>query len=377
MNTHNNKLLFSNLREDENNYKLNLDILSSLKPLQGKIINLQKQENYIKNVDFNQNIEDNYSTLNTMPKIFFEQFFSNENNKKQYTDNPIFKQIPNISPQLGYNSMNFNYSLSNFFYPNFFPTNQITNQNIINSYINSNLYYRMNSLYPIIIPENLFLIKPLQQLVSTPINQNPITQIPTINRDEVISENNNIKINQKKNNYLLNKKRKNEANINIKKNEFINKNKYLEKINNKLNNSLFKVKQEKNKDELEQLNGEKKKFNIYHKSQYIYRRRKKRIKKIFHLNIFKFNCNHKGCDAIFKTKKQLVYHHFKMSAECHSDTISLLKMISSIKELLLKHEKKGKNIKNIEKFSLLYKETMKNISLDEHIETIAGFNFED
>ena len=52
-------------------------------------------------------------------------------------------------------------------------------------------------------------------------------------------------------------------------------------------------------------------------------------------------------------------------------------MISSIKELLLKHEKKGKNIKNIEKFSLLYKETMKNISLDEHIETIAGFNFED
>ena len=259
MNTYNNKLIFSNFREDEKNYQLNLDILSSLKPLQGKIINLKEQENYFKNVDPNQNIEDNYSTSNTMPNIFFEQFFSNENFKRQYTDNSFFKQILNISPQLGYNTMNFYNSLSNFFCPNFFPANQIPNTNIINPYIISNLYKSINSKYPIINTENLFLNKPLQHLVSIPINQNSIAQIPSINKGEIISENNDMKINQKKNNYLLNKKRNNDTNINIKKNEFIKKNKYLGKINNKSNNSLFVVKQEEIKDELEQANGEKKK----------------------------------------------------------------------------------------------------------------------
>ena len=113
--------------------------------------------------------------------------------------------------------------------------------------------------------------------------------------------------------------------------------------------------------------------------EYIYRRRKKRIKKKLNLNLFKFNCSHNGCDGAFKTKKQLVYHHSKMSAGCHNDKISLLKMISLVKKLLLQQDKKGKNNqnKNLKKFSLLYKETMKNIPLVEHIDTIVGFNFED
>ena len=44
---------------------------------------------------------------------------------------------------------------------------------------------------------------------------------------------------------------------------------------------------------------------------------------------------------------------------------------------LLCVEKIDRFINNIKKFGELYKETMKNISLDEHIETLVGFNFED
>ena len=83
-------------------------------------------------------------------------------------------------------------------------------------------------------------------------------------------------------------------------------------------------------------------------------------------------CGHEGCEGDFKTKKQLVFHHYKMSIECHNDTIALLKLISYIKKLL----KKENNI-NIEKYSLLYKEAMNNIPLDAYINAITGYNFED
>ena len=69
-----------------------------------------------------------------------------------------------------------------------------------------------------------------------------------------------------------------------------------------------------------------------------------------------------------------------MSIECHYDTITLLKMIYSVKKLLLKHVKKNNEINNnniCEKYSLLYKETMNTIPFEEYIETIAGFNLED
>ena len=66
-----------------------------------------------------------------------------------------------------------------------------------------------------------------------------------------------------------------------------------------------------------------------------------------------------------------------MSIECHNDTINLLKMINSVKEILLKKKNFKENENIFNKFSELYKETMKNISLPEHIETLVGFNFED
>ena len=62
-----------------------------------------------------------------------------------------------------------------------------------------------------------------------------------------------------------------------------------------------------------------------------------------------------------------------MNPQCHNDTILILKMIYNIKILL----KRNNLEKNKIKFDELYKETMKKISLDEHIETLVGYNFED
>ena len=64
-----------------------------------------------------------------------------------------------------------------------------------------------------------------------------------------------------------------------------------------------------------------------------------------------------------------------MNVECHNDIINLLKLIYSTKTLLLKKSDKIEEISK--KYGDLYRETMKKIPLDEHIETIVGVNFED
>ena len=62
-----------------------------------------------------------------------------------------------------------------------------------------------------------------------------------------------------------------------------------------------------------------------------------------------------------------------MNPQCHNDTVLILKMINIAKTIL----KKNNFEKNKERFSELYKETMEKVSLDEHIETLVGYNFED
>ena len=116
-------------------------------------------------------------------------------------------------------------------------------------------------------------------------------------------------------------------------------------------------------------------FTVIRKSNYIYRKRKPRKKKLLNGIRNKIKCGHEGCEGIFKTKKQLVYHHYKMNVECHNDIINLLKLIYSTKTLLLKKSDKIEEISK--KYGDLYRETMKKIPLDEHIETIVGVNFED
>lgn len=273
--------------------------------------------------------------------------------------NNIFTYKPNNPNQMWYSSMNyFNYcNFNNFLKPYFFMQNQ--------DFTNPYSFYLMNSNYSL-IELNKLLINPSNPQYLVPAKTNQILHTKDkIGEEEVI---NNTPI-------LLNKKRKEGSSLNLKNDHIIKK---INKINkNKRKGPFFIVKLKIPKNALEQ--EEKKKFIIYKKSKYVYFKRKMK-KKFINLNKSRNICDHKGCCAKIKTRKQFIFHHFKKTSECHYDTITLLKMISSVKKLLLKENQNRSEIKKneiIEKYSHLYEEVMKNISLGEYIDSIAGFNLED
>ena len=363
------------------NYKMSLDILSSLKSIPGKIIKLQsdnfqsEKENFNKDKTFNDS-EEKFSTFNTLSKdILSKEYYYMKAREELCTQNSLFMQYPyNNQAQLGYHTHNYFINNSLLFLPGLiFP-----NQNYM-----IYPYKTFNSVCPIksINCFKEFKVNPSNSVfnkISFPMRKVPVIQIPieTSSKDDDNSENT-----QNKNNNLLNIENINKK-INIINNDVIkNNNSILNKKRNRTesNNIYFLVKKEQKKS-IANSSFKKNKFNVYKKSKYVFRKRKKRIKNNLNLNRIKINCSHKGCESIFKTKKQLAFHHYKMSIECHYDTISLLKLIASVKKLLLKQTKNTKkiNVNNIwEKYSLLYKETMNNMPLEEYIETIVGFNLED
>jgi hypothetical protein len=381
----NNQQNSEEIRNKGENYKMSLDILSSLKSIPGKIIKLQsnnfqsKKENLDKDKSFNDT-EEKYSTFNTLSKdMLSNEYYYKKTLEVLCSQNSPFKQYPyyNQAKLVYYTQNYFNYN-SLMFLPNF----QFSNQNyMIYPYKTLNSVYQMKSTNCF----KEFTVNPSNYIInkaSITVRNVPVTQIPID-----ISEKNddNYEIMQIKNNNFLNKENINKNNINIINNDIIknnnNNNSILNKKRNRTesNNIYFLVKKEQKKP-FEHLSSKKTVFSVYKKSKYIFRKRKKRINNNFNLTRIKINCPHKGCESNFKTQKQMVFHHYKMSIECHNDTISLLKMISSVKKILLKQAKKNNEINEnniLEKYSLLYKETMKNIPFEEYIETIVGFNFED
>ena len=89
----------------------------------------------------------------------------------------------------------------------------------------------------------------------------------------------------------------------------------------------------------------------------------------------KYYCKHCGCDISFKTKKLANFHHLKMSPECQEDSVYFLKLIYETKKLLLKNIEKNK--KSFDKFSSLYENALKDISLNEYIKIYTGFKIKD
>lgn len=394
-----NNQILKETNSPDKNYQLNMEILSSLKSLPGKVVNLQSEKFIFKNDDINKKVifpEEKFTTSSSISKELFCDPFSNEADKmhkKSNTTNSVFKPIPYFpikKTTMNYYNLSSMMSFSDFFVPN--PNQNITAFNPLKI---TNESFSKNSFYPIINPENT-LINPINQInpinpinIINPVtpffqNYNQINQIPLIT-EQLIKKNNFI---QTKNNFLLNKKRNsdNEININNINNNIINENKEKELDNTKKINiiknkpkpkSTFFCLKQKPKQNLEIPQQKKNLFTTIQKSNYIYRKRKPRKKKLLNGINNRIHCGHEGCEGIFKTKKQLVYHHFKMNLECHNDTINLLKMIFLTKKILLTNVEENERRKILEKYSELYKETMKNISLDEYIETLVGCNFED
>lgn len=271
--------------------------------------------------------------------------------------NYIFTYMPNNQNQIWYTSMNYyNYcNFNNFLKPYFFMPNQ--------DFAHPYPFYIMNSNYSLIELNPLLINNPNPQYL-VPSKTNQILNTIDKNGEEELIKNTPI---------LLNKKRKVGRQLNLKNGCIINK---INKNTRKGPFFIVKLKIRKNALKEEEV---KKMFIIYKKSKYVYFKRKMK-KKFSNLNKSRNICDHKGCCANIKTKKQFIFHHFKKTSECHNDTISLLKMISSVKKLLLKENQNQSEIKKneiIEKYSHLYEEVMKNISLDEYIDSIAGFNLQD
>ena len=385
----------SKKKKEDSNYQLNMEILSSLKSIPGKVVNLQS-ENFI-NDELNKKLqypEGKKTTSSSISKVskdfFYEQYGEKSEDKKLITNNSVFKPMMNIPQKKS--TMNFNFNPFNtvMSFPDLYLQNPLGNIQPNNDLsFSRNSYYVMNPN----MDQNLNLYNQLnlsgnQMNTLTQINQinqfnfitNPFNNsfnslnainIPQISLNDIFLNNNT----QNKN-IFLNQKRNIDEKTEIKEKE---------KVNNMKKGVLFLINQKKEKmnmnTDINNINNtnsqetinKKNLFTVIPKSSYNYKKRKPRKRKLLNGIKKKLICNHIGCEGTFRTKKQLIYHHYKMNPQCHNDTILILKMIYNIKILL----KRNNLEKNKIKFDELYKETMKKISLDEHIETLVGYNFED
>ena len=410
----------------DNKYKLNMEILNSLKPIPGKIISLQS-ENFIndelnKKLQYPEGKKTTSSSISKVSKEFFcDPLEDKLTNKKLITTNSVFKPMSNMPKKKStMNYFPFNTSMS---FPDLCIQNPIGNAppKITNSSFSRNSFCLMN---PNLEP-NPYLLNPLN-FTGNQMNNNTFTQINQINQynifcpnpfnsfntlnvpqnplnDIFLTKNNNNNSNninninnsneKNNNNIFLGEKRNSSDKIEEKEKPDNN----INNINNNKKNIFFKTNSQKKGDlNLNNLNNniidnnnniindfintnslettsKRIMFTVIQKSVYNYKKRKPRKRKILNRIKNKIKCSHKGCEGIFKTKKQLVYHHYKMNPQCQNDTITILKMIYDIKKILIKNNFE----KNKIKFGELYKTTMKKISLDEHIETLVGYNFED
>jgi len=373
-----------------------MEILSSLKSIPGKVVNLQS-ENFIneelnKKLQYPEGKKTTSSSISKVSKDFFcEQLEEKNTNKKLMTTNSVFKPMMNLPQKKS--TMNFYPFNTVMSFPDLCIQNPIGNAppKITNSSFSRNSFCVMN---PNLDP-NLSLLNQMNTLTQinqiNPINQynffsqNPFNSFGTLNalntptiplNDIYLNKNNNsnniknIFLGQKRNSDEKTEEKEKEKIFNNKKNIFFQinpqkKENSLNLNNNSTNNIINTNSQETtNKRNL---------FTVIPKSTYNYKKRKPRKRKALTGIKKKLTCSHHGCEGTFKTKKQLLYHHYKMNPQCQNDTIAILKMIYNIKILL-----KNNNLeKNKKKFGELYKQTMKNVSLDEHIETLVGYNFED
>lgn len=352
----------------KSNYQLNMEILTSLKSLPGKVINLQNEKFHFPNEGKDKGkpnlAEEKKTTSSSIPnELFYDPFNDMEKSNKCFnTTNSIFKPMTcfqNKSPTM--NSFELNSRMS---YPYYFPYNQnITN--LSNPAKFSNLSFSQNSFYPFANQDmkmmNYSTYNRINQINSFPSIFPTFTQYPIFNNTNNINIFNITPINNNNSNFLTKKRTNITDNVKIIQKE--------ESITESTNNIKILPKSESTEKNKEV----KKLFTVIPKSSYNYKIRKQRIKNSSNENSKDLICGHEGCDAIFKTRKQILFHHYKMNHECHSDTLALLKMLNATKAILLRRDDK----KILEKYSKLYKESMEKISLNEYIETMVGFNLED
>ena len=337
----------ANKNEENNLFQMNLNLLSSLKPVKSNIIPLEnkindpflmnsfnnvneelKYGNVTKNL-FNPNLNSAFTNFNFFNSnnynVYNNTNLSFKNNKR--TTNGFFfnneNNINNISninnfTALSYESLNDKNANNNlplalnnkFSQDSFYKNNFLCcNDNIFNNYNNSQLSFFLQNN-----PENI-------------------------------------------DNNFLNKKRKNSE---LKEKKEKNDKKVLFKIDN---TEKYSSSKENSKQEIKYA---KVFFQCFHT--------KKKNKKYKNINKG-FFCEHPFCEFQFKSSEQLQNHHYKMMSECQNDSIVLLKLIYKTKKYLLKKIKNDEE--KMKYFSDIYEKSMKSNRLNKYIDTINGMHLAD
>ena len=171
----------SKKKKEDSNYQLNMEILSSLKSIPGKVVNLQS-ENFI-NDELNKKLqypEGKKTTSSSISKVskdfFYEQYGEKSENKKLITNNSVFKPMMNIPQKKS--TMNFNFNPFNtvMSFPDLYLQNPLGNIQPNNDLsFSRNSYYVMNPN----MDQNLNLYN---QLNLSGNQMNTLTQINQINQ---------------------------------------------------------------------------------------------------------------------------------------------------------------------------------------------------
>ena len=417
-----------NQPEKDSLYLLDVQLLSSLKSIPGKIIPLDNKlgQNSNNNKENNQDMNRKDTYNNIIKKDSINNLNSLYNNDKMDINNNLLYKTNNYFFNGGINNTNLNYNPYNNYQKNSSNLIQIASPTLDNqllashsnhpsilsiksdlknnNFLWSDINFTQNSFNP-----NIFLYNyentNAKGNINNSINNNlKLSQLSyqfsNFVNDDILKkkksttnllkknssgsidiEINNKQINQE-NNFILDK------NINYIKNNKIQIEENI--INNeeeKFENNINSLEKDKNKKiffNIEKFYEDEEDDTIYHninnnknESNNIfncYLQKKKKRKKIIEV-YNKYKCFHPKCDCSYKTEKQLQSHHFKMTQECQQDSVQIIKLIHDSKNILkniIKHSKKKKS-----KFEKLYDDFVNKISLKNYFEFIAGSHFND
>lgn len=409
--------------EKENRLLLDIQLLSTLKSIPGKIIPLS---NKINDISKNNN-QDN---------------FCNKRNKIETINN-----INNIVNQIDKSNLNYmnnnNNSINNFYTSNNYCINNSINNNINPNYIISGGIGPFPDYYGLF--DNPLLISPSNHpsflsIKSDIKNNNFISKDNNFTQNSFyfhnfmmlnnnINNHNEYNFNKENNiNNIINNKFSQLSYYNSGNEDFLKKKRsshllyrqnshnsceYNNNLNNnnsllsyyncydnskKENKNIIHINEEKEEKEINRNNNVKKVlFNIenyteiseeendtiYHNiinnnldNNNLFNCYQKRRKKKKKNNEFKkYKCVHPKCDNSFKTLKQLQNHHYKMISECQYDSVQVLKLIYNVKIILIHLIMNNQNKKAY--FTKLYEDSINKISLNNYSEFITGTHFND
>lgn len=90
-----------------------------------------------------------------------------------------------------------------------------------------------------------------------------------------------------------------------------------------------------------------------------------------------YNCEHEGCDLVFKTKGRKLMHHNKQEVECKGEKNATIKLIAQYKRLILRALSVQGDNTELESLKKQYESTVECLHDDEYLTKICGQTFDE